>query len=142
MLDLRKWQASYSVGNWVLDNQHKVLLGLCADALELVPEGTGEQPNERFRYAQEDLLACIEDHFETEERLLKQFSRAAYEHHHAEHVQFWNLLSGKLREVNNGEIDRHDLHTFLVNWWSNHIFQSDRAFSHLIQRAPNKTALS
>ena len=135
MLELSRWRSSYSVGNWVLDNQHKVLLGLCEEALELVPEDNAyESPGHRFRYAQEDLLACIDEHFRTEERLLKRCRQAAFERHHEEHTRFWKMLSQKLQEIADGNIGRDEFRQFLTEWWSHHILQSDRAFSHLIQR--------
>ncbi len=139
MLELNHWKSSYSVGHWVLDNQHRVLLGLCADALELLPEDTKEKPNHRFRYVQEELLACIEEHFETEERLLKLISRPVYEQHRLEHENFWVQLSAYLEQVAQGEIDRDALRSFFIEWWTEHILNSDRAFSQLIQRIP-KTA--
>lgn len=137
MLELNRWHSSYSVGNWVLDNQHKVLLWLCEEALELVPEDNiHESPSHRFRYAQEDLLACIDDHFRTEERLLKRCSQEVYEQHHEEHTRFWNMLSQKLQEIANGDIGREAFRQFLTEWWTHHILHSDRAFSPLIQRLP------
>ena len=135
MLELNRWHSSYSIGNWVLDNQHRVLLLLCEEALELVPEdNVHESPSHRFRYAREDLLACIDDHFRTEERLLEQCSRVVYERHHEEHIHFWNMLSLKLQEIADGEIGRNEFRQFLTEWWSHHILHSDRAFTSLIQR--------
>jgi len=136
MLDLNRWQASYSVGNWLLDNQHRVLLGLCEEAIELVPEDNRhDMPDPRFRHAQSDLLFYIDEHFKTEERMLRRCGTAIYERHHEEHAYFWQMLSEKLQEIAEGEIGRDEFRQFLTEWWSHHILQSDRGISHLIQRA-------
>lgn len=140
MLELNHWKSSYSVGHWVLDNQHRVLLSLCADALELLPENVMEKPGHRFHSAQEELLSCIEEHFKTEERLLKQLDNSLYERHRLEHQGFWIQLSDYLDQVDKGEVDRDTLHGFFVEWWSGHILNSDRAFSHAIQRLPKTTS--
>lgn len=135
MLELARWHSSYSIGNWMLDNQHRVLLGLCEEVLDLVPEdNVHESPSHRFRYAREELLVCIEDHFRTEERLLKRCSKVVYERHHEEHAHFWDMLHVKLQEIANGEIGRDEFRQFLTEWWSQHILHSDRALTALIQR--------
>lgn len=135
MLDLKRWKASYSVGNWLLDNQHRVLLSLCEDAIELVPEDNRrDMPDPGFRDAQDDLLFYIEEHFNTEERLLKRCGQSIYERHHKEHAYFWEMLREKLQEIANGEIGREEFRQFLTEWWSYHILQSDRSFSQVIQR--------
>ncbi|MBS1144139.1 MAG: Hemerythrin [Proteobacteria bacterium] len=139
MLELNHWKSSYSVGHWVLDNQHRVLLSLCADALDLMPEDLSEKPGHRFHHAQEELLSCIEEHFKTEERLLKQLGGSVYEHHRLEHQGFSRQLSNYLDQVDKGEIDRDSLQTFFVEWWTGHILNSDRAFSNAIQRIPKMT---
>lgn len=136
MLDLNRWHASYSVGNWLLDNQHRVLLGLCEEAIELVPEDNRSyMPDPGFRSVRDDLLYYIEEHFKTEEQMLKQYGKSIYEQHHLEHAHFWQMLSEKLQEIANGEIGREEFRQFLTEWWTHHILQSDRSFTLLIQRA-------
>lgn len=136
MLDLHGWKASYSVGNWLLDNQHRVLLDLCEEAIALVPEDNCQHsPDPGFRYVRDDLLFYIDEHFRTEERLLKRCGKSLYERHHEEHAVFWQMLGDKLQQIANGEIGREGFRQFLTDWWSQHILQSDRSFSEFIQRA-------
>ncbi|KAB2926192.1 MAG: hypothetical protein F9K30_06760 [Dechloromonas sp.] len=135
MLELNRWHSSYSIGNWVLDNQHRLLLLLCDEAVHQVPDdNVHESPGPRFRPARDELLACLDDHFRTEERLLERCSVLVYEPHHAEHVHFLRMLDARLQEVANGEIGRGVFRQFLVAWWSQHILHADRAIAPLIQR--------
>ena len=134
LLNLKKWEASYSVGNWVLDNQHKVLLGLCDETIELLPDDVDEPLDYHFSYAQEDLLVCIDEHFKTEERLLKSCSKSLYERHHEEHEHFRKSLSEKLQDVAMGKMGREEFRQFLTEWWSHHILNSDRNLTPFIQR--------
>ena len=89
----------------------------------------------RFQSSREDLLFYIEEHFKTEERLLRLYAKSTYEQHHEEHRYFWQMLNEKLQEIANGEIGREEFRQFLTEWWTYHILQSDRKFSNLIQRA-------
>lgn len=134
MLDMKRWQASYSVGNWVLDNQHKVLLGLCDDVIDMLPDDVDEPLSPRFRYAQEDLMVCIDEHFKTEERLLQRCSKSLYEPHREEHERFRISLGEKLREIATGDTGREEFRHFMAEWWSLHILDSDRRFAPFIQR--------
>lgn len=136
MLDLKRWRAGYSVGNWLLDNQHRVLLDLCDEAIELVPmDKLCDMLDPKFQSTRGDLLFYIEEHFKTEERLLRQYAKSISEQHHDEHRYFWQMLNEKLQEIANGEIGREEFRQFLTEWWTYHILQSDRKFSQLIQRA-------
>ena len=136
VLDLKRWRAGYSVGNWLLDNQHRVLLGLCDEAIELVPKDKlCDMLDPKFQSARDDLLFYIQEHFKTEERLLRLYAKSIHEQHYDEHRYFWQLLNEKLQEIANGEIGREEFRQFLTEWWTYHILQSDRKFSHLIQRA-------
>lgn len=66
-----EWQPSYSVGNQVLDDQHKNLLSLCKKAILCMSENSPENV-ELFHDILGELSNYVRTHFNTEEALMKQ----------------------------------------------------------------------
>lgn len=131
--DFTRWQPGYSVGNWVLDNQHKVILSLCKDAIESVPDGS-QGAAARFHIIRNDLVDCIEEHFGTEESLLRRCHFPLLDSHKEEHVDFQCKLTELLMLTALGKVDPPAFHHFLSQWWSEHILDSDKKFAGAIHR--------
>ena len=131
--DFTRWESSYSVGNWVLDNQHKVILGLCKDAIESVPYGSQGAAAD-FHVIRNDLIGCVEDHCGTEETLLRHCRYPLLESHREEHSEFQIRLTKFLAAAASGKIKQADLDHFLSQWWFEHILSSDKKFAGSIQR--------
>jgi hemerythrin len=131
--DFTRWQPSYSVGNWVLDNQHKVIFGLCKEAIESVPDGS-QGLAVQFRVIRNDLLGCVEEHFGTEETLLRHCRYPLLEKHQEEHLDFQIKLAKFLMSTAMGKVRQADLHRFLSHWWCEHILSSDKEFAGSIHR--------
>lgn len=128
-----QWQPGYSVGNWVLDNQHKKLLLLCRQAID----GQADDHDEglfRFRLILNDLLDYADEHIRTEEGLLRNCSFPLLAEHQEEHAAYRHQLASFLSAAGAGEIDREGLNRYLSHWWSAHILGSDKEYSRYIQR--------
>jgi len=131
--DFTRWESSYSVGNWVLDNQHKVILSLFNDAIESVPSGS-QVVATHFRVIQNDLIDCVEDHFGTEESLLRNCRYPLWENHREEHSECQARLMNFLAATASGKVKQADFHDFLSQWWFEHIMNSDKKFAGSIHR--------
>lgn len=132
--DFTQWQAGYSVGNWVLDNQHKVLLSLCKESLDCVSEGGGEFVG-LFSVVRDDLLDALDAHFRSEENLLGSCAYPLLAQHKEEHQESRIRLSTFLLAASAGPIDIVVLHDFLAHWWRHHLLESDKKFAGAIQRS-------
>lgn len=128
-----QWQPGYSVGNWVLDNQHKKLLILCQQAIDCRSEA-GDEGNFRFRILLNDLLDYADEHVRTEESLLRNCGFPQFERHQEEHAAYRRQLGDFLNAAGAGEIDKAGLNHYLAHWWSAHILGSDKQYSGYIQR--------
>ena len=131
--DFTRWESSYSVGNWVLDNQHKVILSMFNDAIENVPSGS-QGVAAHFRVIQNDLIDCVEDHFGTEESLLRHCRYPLWENHREEHSECQIRLINFLAATASGKVGQADFHDFLSQWWFEHIINSDKKFAGSIHR--------
>jgi len=131
--DFTRWQSSYSIGNWVLDNQHKVIFGLCKEAIEWVPDGS-QGVAAHFHVIRNDLLDCVEEHCGTEESLLRHCRYPELEKHQEEHRAFQIGLAKFLTSAALGKVNQAGLHLFLSHWWCEHILSSDKEFARSIHR--------
>jgi len=128
MQNLTHWERSYSVGNWMLDNQHRNIMSLCQQIIDRIDL---EQP---FRSAGSDLLAFAGEHFSAEEKLLAMTGYAALDHHREEHRRCLAALEKMLDDAAAGRISPETLGEALSRWCMGHILESDRHFSPFIQR--------
>lgn len=128
MQNLAHWERSYSVGNWMLDNQHRNIMILCQQTIDRIAV---EQP---FRSVGNELLIVTGEHFSAEEKLLAMTGYAGLEHHREEHRRCFAALGKMLDAAASGEITPATLADSLAYWCMGHILDSDRQFSPFIQR--------
>lgn len=127
------WQPGYSVGNWVLDNQHKKLLSLCQQAIDCQAD-TSDEGLFRIRIILDELVDYAEEHLQTEEDLLRKCGFPLLERHQEEHAAYQNQLIEFLRAGSAGQFDRAALNRYLEHWWTAHILGSDKQYTDYIQR--------
>jgi hemerythrin len=127
-----QWQPSYSVGNQLLDDQHKKLLSLCQEAVSCMAED-GPEGRSHFHRILNELAGYVNRHFQTEEGILKQCGYPLLDHHRKEHLEYESRLTDFLLSATMGEIDRDGLHHYLSQWWSEHILGSDKQYAECIQ---------
>lgn len=132
--DFTQWQSSYSVGNWVVNNQHKVILSLCGQIIDCVADD-GQGFVGRFSVVRDDLLDCVEEHFRTEENLLRHCAYPLLPQHIEEHLESRSRLTGFLLSLSSpAPVDQAALNGFLSQWWFHHVLESDRKFAGAIVR--------
>jgi hemerythrin len=86
------WDPSQSVGNSVLDEQHKMLLELVRQAIWLaLPDNNTSSRNKIYRILN-DIAELARSHFETEERILATNGFPGLAEHKAEHQRHLDLL--------------------------------------------------
>jgi len=117
---LMVWKDAYSVGNAVLDSQHKQLIALIneldgdADLAEVL----------------EGLRRYGEAHFRAEESLLEAADYPDLEQHRKYHDAFRVWLEGVIdahRSGGDAAVARQDIHHYLSVWLANHLLVYDKA---------------
>lgn len=115
------WKAEYSVGNELLDTQHRKLI-------EVVNSLDGAEPLERLL---EELARYVEVHFRDEERLLEAAGYPDTAQQKFQHKAFQAWLDRTRDTYRSGgelSVARRDLHAYLRVWIANHLQVYDAAF--------------
>lgn len=128
MHNLYRWERNYSVGNWMLDIQHRNILILCQQTMDRIAD---DLP---FRSVGDELLAFAAEHFSAEEKLLEMTGYASFARHREEHRRCLAALDRMFEDANSGLITPKVLSDYLPAWCMGHILESDRQFSPFIQR--------
>lgn len=133
------WEPSFSVGNQILDEQHKKLLSLCNQALECISIDSLES-RALFHSILNDLVAYTETHFRTEEGLLTQSHYSQLDAHKAEHTAYQIRLTDFLLDATIGNVDREGLQQYLSTWWREHILEQDMQYAEHLKSASQQPA--
>mgnify|MGYP003458689915 CR=1 FL=1 len=130
--ELSDWQPSYSVGNVLLDDQHKKLLSLARKALSCMEE-QGELGHENFHDILHELSRYIELHFATEEAILRESSYPLLDTHIEEHRAYQLSFTEMLLDASMEKVDKVGLSDFLSSWWIEHILCSDKQYASTLR---------
>lgn len=128
MQDLSHWERSYSVGNWMLDNQHRNILILCQQTLDRIADELS------FNSVGKELLVVTAEHFAAEEKVLEMTGYAGFAKHREEHRRCLAALERQFTDAHAGLITTKSLSEYLPRWCIGHIMESDRQFTPFIQR--------
>jgi hemerythrin-like metal-binding protein len=112
-----QWDPRYSVGNEVIDDQHRAILARCNALADCLADAS-EECDRQFQKIFDELKALAREHFATEEALLLRNAYPLIEEHRHEQEEFDYLESEIITTEN---FDKHELQSFLSLWWSGHI---------------------
>lgn len=107
-----EWRSVWESGNTIIDTQHKELLQIANNLLDLTSSAYICQDEEEKI---DLLLKHIEKHFEAEEKILEQIGFPNYEKHVAVHQSLLLRVSGLNRNCGNGEINTAAFYSFVVD---------------------------
>lgn len=123
------WSPALSVGHPILDAQHERLLLLCGKLFE-----SADSMNEGDLIALlNDLAGLVHEHFETEERVLREFGYPHFKTHQAEHDALRGRLTDLLYETIHDRFDTAGLPQLAKDLVLNHVRDCDlsyRGFLH------------
>ncbi len=120
------WSNKYSVGNDVLDRQHKLILDLCMRVRDL--NEADPYYSERLHDILNEMTAYAINHFKTEEALLVEIGYPQMADQKKEHLDYHEGLTNLLMDSMTGVPDRERLKDFLDEWWVDHILVSDMMY--------------
>jgi hemerythrin len=123
------WNPDYSVGNEILDGQHKAILAHCNKLADCITD-TDPQRDQKFNDSFATLLVQAHEHFSTEEALLSRCGYPAMEEHQNEHDEF-DYLANEIITTKNFE--QVELQRFLVLWWVGHLIDSAKKYRPFVE---------
>lgn len=122
-----EWNDDYSVGIEEIDKQHKHLIGIGAELMEMIKHHSHDDLYDDVIDAVERMKDYTVYHFATEERLMEQAGFEGLEEHKGEHERF----IAKLDEVDLSDLDSNqtefimDILNFISKWIFKHIIGAD-----------------
>lgn len=132
----KPWDASYSVGNPLLDNQHRKLLALC-DALRECVATAGPESDERFHDILNELAVYAREHFASEEEILERCAYPQLEQQRQDHIRYEERVTDVLSEATFGKLGKAELLEFISSWWTQHILVGDMAYRDCVSSLPD-----
>jgi hemerythrin len=126
-----EWTQLSSVGNELLDTEHRHLVELINDLYEIVSLALSAGRLEPASRILEEILSYTDYHFRDEERLLVASSYPDIDAHLSQHrelrAETWELHKGFSRSPTRSEAV--DILKFLRAWWMSHINRIDAAYA-------------
>ncbi|MEY5100146.1 MAG: hypothetical protein RJA36_2865 [Pseudomonadota bacterium] len=134
MADLRipDWAPELSVGHPQPDAQHRQLISLGQQALELLD--VPQADSGRFHQLLNDIADVMRRHFVAEEAVLQAKHCPALAEHRARHDQYLERLTELLYNGANGETDKVGLARLIHALVAGHVLEDDLPLKTYLQR--------
>lgn len=129
-----KWTKALSVGNEIIDNQHKELIQRVNDVLEACNKQKGKEKIEEVMKFLKDYTV---KHFSDEENLMKKYQYPSYEEHkkiHEDFVKKVDELDEKIKKEGINLSIIMFVNKTLVDWLINHISKEDKKVGEHIRK--------
>ena len=135
MADLLVWDGSCRVGVEEFDQAHQHLFAIGNNLIRAVLDG---HALEVIRPVIDELIDYAEQHFRSEEALMRRAGYPGYEAHRAEHHRLMNDVQLFKSRYIAGEVQASEVSLFLIQWIQHHVKETDMAYSgHLQQSVAN-----
>lgn len=127
MSKLIQWNPQYSVGIKHLDEEHKQLVDTLNELHAAMRSG---KANSVMGPILDSLISYAATHFESEEKLFKEYDYPHFDSHKKEHEDFKEKVLEFKNEFDEGRIMLSiQVINFLKNWLIKHILASDKEYS-------------
>jgi len=135
---LMQWEERYSVHIASIDEQHKKLFSLINQLHEAMSHG---KANDVMQSVLKELVAYTKTHFAAEERLLESKNYQGLVAHVHQHRKFVEKLASFQKDfAENKATLSITLMTFLRDWLTSHILQTDHQYSDFFAGKQAKSA--
>jgi hemerythrin len=135
-----EWEAKYSVGNQLIDDQHLRLFNLYNRLVDIKKEKQ-ELMEEELRKVVEELEAYIHEHFSTEELAMKLCGYPNLEGHERKHREFVGTVK-KFREYfdRGGTIIIESVMIKIRDWLDQHVAIEDQRLKDWLPQTSQEPA--
>ena len=121
-----KWQESYSVGVYVLDEQHRELFNYCNDLEKILRER--DVPQDMLEEGLKFLEKYVANHFGHEEKCMHQYACPVGKKNkiaHQKFIQAYKMFEKRIIQGGDSYYILKQLHIFLETWLVEHICKID-----------------
>ncbi len=128
LMALVKWKDEYSLGNELVDEQHKSLFAMLNDLAEA---GPGDKESAAYTCLSR-MLKYAQEHFRDEEKLMRDNGYPSLSDHIKEHERFVSQVRDYTEAVYNTYVPFQDMLEYLNNWLVEHILGCDQKYMDYI----------
>jgi len=125
-IDIFPWNKSLETGIKIIDQQHKILVGLINKVAQNVAYGTTQQ---EFEDNVEEVIKYTKYHFQTEEEIWKKYfhTESALNTHILAHTRLVDSVTTIVTKFETQTLEQNieDLLSTLTHWLTHHILDSD-----------------
>lgn len=125
LLDPIPWSKEYEIGIGDMDNEHVAIVDKINDLIEAMNQDHGKKIKKSFAA----LLDVTIDHFSHEEEFMQSFNYPSFESHKRVHENLINKLRDFQRKVEQEDVDKAKVASFLKNWLFTHIMGIDTKYA-------------
>jgi len=126
-----KWDDSYSVGIEEIDNQHKKIIKIINQVLEIIEE---ESLDDNLKTIIKELIDYSNYHFKFEEDYFEKFNYEDKDSHLEKHGEFRAQLMKISQEFQDDKMEAaYQIIDFLENWLIDHINGTDKRYIECFQ---------
>ncbi len=121
------WDDYYSVGYNLIDEQHKMLVGMINDLYDSFITGTAK---EKASLILEEMIKYTDYHFTIEHKFFEKYNYPETEEHKVIHKSFVDKAIELKAGVDSGKVSvSFDIMNFLRQWLLDHILGEDKKFA-------------
>lgn len=117
-----EWSSDLETGNFEIDTQHILFVGLINKISQKVEEGADKNIIELLLT---ELLKYSEFHFCSEENIMLEHKYPDFEEHKLEHEKVLAELRNRLFSLKYDYVDFNQLQDFVVSWFKGHTRKVD-----------------
>lgn len=130
-MKLIEWSDKFSVGVESMDQQHMRIIAMINELIENPQHLTVQTLVSKHL---ETMISYALEHFELEEKLLKENQYPEFDNHHAKHLEYGKKLGALCAaSLDKDNVTTDELLTFLGEWWIHHILEEDMRYAKFLQ---------
>jgi len=119
------WNSRFETGIAIIDTQHQALFAAVNKLADSFKSGTVKS---QVKESMDFLVQYTVDHFQTEEKLMKEMGYPNLTSHMAEHTQLVHKAQALQAKLNEGKPVTMEVSTFLADWLKHHINEVDMGY--------------
>ncbi len=127
-----KWEKKYELGIPGIDKQHRHLLDLCNKLrrdLKNFSSREGVDWHASLAHTLKELAAYTQDHFSTEEKLMRACNYSDFDRHRTQHHRFVEEVTKQLMTFDLSTLqEAYSLLDFLRDWILSHVACEDKLY--------------
>lgn len=120
------WRDEYKIGHEIVDSQHQGLFDIANQLM------AAEDASQLTTVAM-SLYRYIREHFQLEEKIMKQANYSRYAEHIAAHEVLLDRMVALSGKIHDGSCQKQDISDFMQDWVLTHILEMDLAFQNQLK---------